>query len=234
MDKQFLAIKFHDYLHGFLAGRGTGTATMEVKLAQQLAYQEQEAWYQIFLDLRKAYDAMDRRRCLDILAGYGGGPKLIRLLTHFWAEAKLACRTGGYYGAVFSAGRGVTQGGPLSPHIFNVVVNAVVQEWLRQSLGKEAARHGLGDLAKAKMVAFYADDGVLLARCLEWLQESFSILVGLFECICLCTNAQKTKVMTGILGKIRVSQPEEVYNDYCQGGIHSHCQEATPGRVRHL
>ena len=38
MDKRFLAIEFHDCLHGFLAGRGTGTATMEVKLAQQLAY----------------------------------------------------------------------------------------------------------------------------------------------------------------------------------------------------
>jgi hypothetical protein len=51
MDKRFLAIEFHDCLHGFLAGRGTGTATMEVKLAQQFAYQEQAAWYQIFLDL---------------------------------------------------------------------------------------------------------------------------------------------------------------------------------------
>jgi hypothetical protein len=217
MDKRFLAIEFHDCLHGFLAGRGTGTATMEVKLAQQLAYREQEAWHQIFLDLRKAYDAMDRGRCLDILAGYGVGPKLIRLLTHFWAEAKLACRTGGYYGAVFSAGRGVTQGGPLSPRIFNVVVDAVVREWLRQSLGEEAARHGLGDLVKTKMVAFYADDGVLSARCPEWLQESFSILVGLFERVGLCTNAQKTKVMTCVPGKIRVSHPEEVYNDYCQG-----------------
>jgi hypothetical protein len=38
MDKQFLAIKLHNSLHGFRAGRGMGTATMEVKLAQQLAY----------------------------------------------------------------------------------------------------------------------------------------------------------------------------------------------------
>ena len=217
MDKRFLAIEFHDCLHGFLAGRGTGTATMEVKLAQQLAYREQEAWYQIFLDLRKAYDAMDRGRCLEILAGYGVGPKLIRLLSHFWAEAKLACRTGGYYGSVFSAGRGVTQGGPFSPRIFNVVVDAVVREWLRQSLGEEAARHGLGDLVATIMVAFYADDGVLSARCPEWLQESFTTLVGLFECVGLRTNAQKTKVMTCIPGRIRVSRTEEVYTDFCHG-----------------
>ena len=38
MDKRFLAIELHNCLHGFRAGRGTGTATTEVKLAQQFAY----------------------------------------------------------------------------------------------------------------------------------------------------------------------------------------------------
>ena len=66
------------------------------------------------------------------------------------------------------------------------------------------------------MVAFYADDGVLSARCPEWLQSSFTTLVGLFKHVGLRTNAQKTKVMTCIPGKIRVSMTEEVYNDYCQ------------------
>jgi hypothetical protein len=80
---------------------------MEVKLAQQLPYQEQEAWHQIFLDLHKAYNAMDRGCCLDILVGYGMGPKLIQLLDHFWNEAKLACHAGGYYRSVFSAGQGL-------------------------------------------------------------------------------------------------------------------------------
>ena len=31
------SIAFHDFLHGFRAGRGTGTATLEVELLQQLA-----------------------------------------------------------------------------------------------------------------------------------------------------------------------------------------------------
>jgi hypothetical protein len=79
-----------------------------------------------------------------------------------------------------------------------VVIDAVVREWLCQLLGKEAERHGLGDLVKTKRVAFYADDGVLSARCPEWLQESFTILVGLFERVGLCTTAQKKKVMTCI------------------------------------
>ena len=31
------SITYHDALHGFRAGRGTGTATLEAKLLQQLA-----------------------------------------------------------------------------------------------------------------------------------------------------------------------------------------------------
>ena len=38
----------------------------------------------IFLDLNKAYAALDWDRCLDILAGYGEGPQMLRLLHTYW------------------------------------------------------------------------------------------------------------------------------------------------------
>ena len=60
MDNRLKVLDYHDCLHRFLAGRCTGTATTEVKLAQQLAYIEQVPLYGIFIDLRKSYDAMDR------------------------------------------------------------------------------------------------------------------------------------------------------------------------------
>ena len=48
------SITYHDALHGFRAGRGTGTATLEAKLIQQLAAMREEVLYVIFLDLTKA------------------------------------------------------------------------------------------------------------------------------------------------------------------------------------
>ena len=36
------AITYHDFLHGFWAGRGTGTATLEAELLQQLAAMREE------------------------------------------------------------------------------------------------------------------------------------------------------------------------------------------------
>ena len=53
-------ITYHNVLHGFRAGRGTGTATLEAKLLQQLAAIREEVLYVIFLDLTKAYDSLDR------------------------------------------------------------------------------------------------------------------------------------------------------------------------------
>ena len=84
----------------------------------------------IYLDLTKAYDALDRSRCLGILEGYGVGPSARRLLQNYWRRLTMAARSGGYHGTAFKGSRGVTQGDPLSSTIFNVVVDAVVRHWL--------------------------------------------------------------------------------------------------------
>jgi len=59
MDLWLEKIKLHDSLHGCLAGRGTGMGIIEAKLAQQLARLEQRPFFDIFIDLKKAFDAMD-------------------------------------------------------------------------------------------------------------------------------------------------------------------------------
>ena len=48
------AITYQDFLHRLWAGRGTGTATLEVKLLQQVTALREEVLHKIFLDLHKA------------------------------------------------------------------------------------------------------------------------------------------------------------------------------------
>jgi hypothetical protein len=60
MVARFASIKFHDSLHGGLSKRGTGTATIKAKLHQSLAWRDQCPLYQIYIDLKKAYDVLDR------------------------------------------------------------------------------------------------------------------------------------------------------------------------------
>ncbi len=122
-----------------------GTATIKAKLAQSLAWCDQCPLYQIYVNLKKVYNALDREQTLNILAAYKVRPKMLRLQKHFWDTAKLVCHTGGNYGEPFNAARGVTQGGPLSSLMFNVCVDAVVREWLCQMLDKDIARNGIGN-----------------------------------------------------------------------------------------
>ena len=96
-----VSITYHDFLHGFRAGCGTGTATIEAKLIQQLAALREEVLYAIFLDLHKAYDALDRSRCLEILEGYGVVPKSQSLLRAYWGKMVMVAWAEGYYGDAF-------------------------------------------------------------------------------------------------------------------------------------
>ena len=58
--RSIASITFHDVLHGFWAGRETGTATLKEKLLQQLVAMREEVLYAIFMDLHKVYDALYR------------------------------------------------------------------------------------------------------------------------------------------------------------------------------
>ena len=97
--------------------------------------------YVIFLDLTNAYYALDRSRTLEILKGCGVGDRVRRLLETYWERTKMVARSGQYYGTGFKGELGVTQGDPLSPTIFNVVVDAVVRHWLLLAT-QEAEKRG--------------------------------------------------------------------------------------------
>ena len=80
MERRLQAIQLHNCLHRSVQRRGTGTAILKAKLVQQLAYLRQTLLYEVFIDLRKAYDAMDRRRTLMILEAYGVGQNMLHLI----------------------------------------------------------------------------------------------------------------------------------------------------------
>ena len=100
------AITYHDFLHRFRMGRGTGTATLKIKLLQQIATLREAFLHAIFLYLHKAYNTLEKSRCLGILEGYGVGPRSLRLLQQYWVRLRMVARVGGYYVAPFRRERG--------------------------------------------------------------------------------------------------------------------------------
>ena len=110
------AISFHDTLHGFRAGRGTGVSALESKILQQLTAISEAVLLEIFLDLWKDYNTLDRERELYLLTAYRVGPRTVRLLQTYWYQLTVVAKAGGYFGRPFKGQRCVMQGDPLSPH----------------------------------------------------------------------------------------------------------------------
>jgi hypothetical protein len=77
----------------------------------------------------------------------------------------MVCRVSGNYGGPFCAGQGMTQGGPLPAKLFNILVDAVIREWLCQLRDGGIVDPEALDLLMAVFFAiFYMDDAYLAAR----------------------------------------------------------------------
>ncbi len=212
MDLMLEAIVLHDSLHGCLALQGMGTGIIEAKLAQQLAHLEQRPFFGVFIDLWKAFDAMDQGRCLKILVLHGLGPQMLCLIHNFWDSATNVCRAKGNYGRPFKASHSVTQEGPLLAKLFNIVVNAMVREWMR--LMRVMLDNTEGNLAKciaSLFAVFYVNDSYIASCDAEFLQEALNILVKTFKHVGLATSIKKTQAMIYTLGKLWVQLPRDSY-----------------------
>jgi hypothetical protein len=196
------AISFHDALHGFRLGRGNMSTIIEAKIFQQLAVIQQVPVFKIFIDLKKAYDTLDRERTLEILERYGVGALTLQLLRQLWDRQLVMAKQGGHFGVVFPVTRGVTQGDIVSPTIFNMVVDATARYWLNIILDNGSEVDGFRQTVQEQLALFYANDGLLAARNHLWLQMVLLRLCELFERLGLRTNVQKTKTMTCTPGYI--------------------------------
>ena len=133
------AIQFQDTLLSFCMIRGTVTAYLEPKLLQQIMDVRQDVLYEIIMDLHKSYDSLDRNRCLNILAVYGVGTQTLYLLRKYWVRPTMVVQARGYFGTPFKGYHMVTPVDQLSPKIFNMVVDMVLQHWFNLAASTEEA-----------------------------------------------------------------------------------------------
>ena len=77
----------------------------------------------------------------------------------------------------------MTHGGPLSPTIFNVVLDVVLWNWVALVVvtegGVEPATEGLGKDIQHKSSYFYADNKLLASTLVNRIQWVFDSLTGL-------------------------------------------------------
>ena len=80
----------------------------------------------------------------------------------------------------------------LSPTIFNLVVDTVVQNFFTVLVESAEEHSGRGQEGRHQNSLLYADDGMVVSLDPRWLQGDFSTLVRLFGRMILKTNVGKT------------------------------------------
>ena len=90
----------------------------------------------------------------------------------------MVARASRYYSAPFKGCRGVMQGFPLSPKLFNAVMDAVIRHCLttvaEEATGMEVFNHAVQSMASF----LYMYDSLLASTRPEWMQCVFNFLVG--------------------------------------------------------
>jgi hypothetical protein len=108
--------------------------------------------YAAFIDLEKAFDMVDHARLSDLLASRCCPDHIHRLIRSLAFEGlRSRILVNDQSSGWFSRTRGVLQGSPLLPYLFNIHVDELITELNARSIG-------------SPQCLFYADDGFLLAR----------------------------------------------------------------------
>ena len=135
---------------------------------------------------------------------------LCGLLETFWDCQQVVPRQNGFHGPIFPATKGTTQGGLVSTTLFNVMVDNVIKNWMAMTVEERRVAHdGMGETVGRCLEVFYAENGMVGSRDLDWLQHVTNALVGLFRRYDLASNVAKSLTMTFQPGALQVGMLEE-------------------------
>lgn len=95
----------------------------------------------LFVDLKAAFDSVDRKIMIKAMRERGIREELVERVEQIMRETRSRVRVGGEVGERFWTGRGVRQGCPLSPLLFNILIADMEEmgkmKWGGVKLGEE-------------------------------------------------------------------------------------------------
>ena len=113
-----------------------------------------------YVDLCKAFDAVNLDALWRILGLRGVPPKLINLISETYSRAESAVRCGGTISDLFPVVTGVRQGCVLAPTLFSTCMDWILGRMLeRSSCGASFGNVKISDLDFADDAVIFADTG---------------------------------------------------------------------------
>ncbi|KAI5743600.1 hypothetical protein M8J77_020048 [Diaphorina citri] len=188
---------------GFRKGRGTRDAIACVRMLSERILDVNRELYVCFVDWEKAFDRVNWNILLRVLREIDLNWKERRLIRQLYKGQKVVVRVEEEETEEIIIGRGVRQGCCMSPALFNLYAEKLLEEALENSPGVRVGNEKIKNIK-------YADDQAVLAESEEELQR---MLVNIHEAgirYGMKINVGKTKVM-------RVGKTEERMNIKLEG-----------------
>uniref|UniRef100_A0A7I4Z3P4 Reverse transcriptase domain-containing protein n=1 Tax=Haemonchus contortus TaxID=6289 RepID=A0A7I4Z3P4_HAECO len=143
-----------------------------------------------FVDFKKAFDSIHRESLWAILKIYGVPQSFISIFKNLYLNSSCCVRTDTGYTSFFQIDTGVRQGCILSPILFNVCLDFVMRETMKE------VRTGISWHDRSRLTDLdFADDIALLAEDENKLQQVTTCLSREASMIGLRISACKSKVM---------------------------------------
>ena len=144
--------------------------------------------YIAFIDLKAAFDSIDRRSLWSALEAIGLPSKLLNLFSALYDKSESCVKIGNKYSDWFPITSGVRQGCVAAPDLFNVIIDHLMTEVSPRIQGVYIGNYKLTDLE-------YADDTTLFASSGQELHESLKAFSTEAAKLGLEVNWTKTKLM---------------------------------------
>ena len=176
---------------GFKRKSRTSDHLLTVKsLVKKYVSQGKKKLYSCFVDFRKAFDSVGHNALFHKLELLGINGNLLNLIKSIYCKTKCAVKVGDKITNFFSYKKGVRQGCPLSPLLFNLFVNDIFK--LIDENTKQAPEL---EMDSPINVLMYADGLVIFAHSEEQLKSHMSLLSEFCLTWNLQINIKKTKTM---------------------------------------
>ena len=120
-------IRMATYQTAFVRGAQAIMGAHSLLLAAEKAKEWGQDLFAAQIDLKKAFDHVNRDKALQALKAKGVSSHHLAWMSKMWQEHSLVMKMGGYETQRFKTTRGLPQGAPESPLIFTILIDTVLQ-----------------------------------------------------------------------------------------------------------